>query len=72
MNIIFSLIILMFLFWIGFMITGAILKTIIWLFLALPVALFLWACGLTFCCTLILIPVGLRLFWTGFRVLTCV
>lgn len=71
MNLILFLMLLIILFGIGFTITGAIIKAIVWATIILPVALFLWGCGIAFCCTLILIPVGLRLIWTGFRVVTC-
>ena len=53
----------------AYLITGAILKAVIWLFLLVPIALVLWGVGLACCCTLILIPVGLRLFTAGCRVL---
>lgn len=53
----------------AYFITGAIFKALVWLFVMVPVALLLWAVGLACCCTLILIPVGIRLFWTGCRVL---
>ena len=53
----------------AYLITGAIFKAVIWLFVLVPVALFLWSIGLACCCTLILIPVGIKLFWAGCRVL---
>ena len=53
----------------AYLITGAILKAVIWLFLLVPIALFLWGIGLACCCTLILIPVGVKLFAAGCRVL---
>lgn len=53
----------------AYVITGALLKAIIWLCVLVPVALLLWGIGLICCCTLILIPVGLKLFSAGFRVL---
>ena len=53
----------------AYFITGALLKAIIWLCVLVPIALFLWGIGLACCCTLILIPVGLKLFSAGCRVL---
>lgn len=53
----------------AYLITGAIFKAFIWLFILVPIALFLWGIGIACCCTLILIPVGLRLFTAGCRVL---
>lgn len=54
----------------AYLITGAFLKAIIWLCVLVPITLFLWGIGLVCCCTLILIPVGLKLFSAGCRVLT--
>ena len=53
----------------AYLITGALFKALIWLFVLVPVALFLWGIGLACCCTLILIPIGVKLFATGCRVL---
>ena len=53
----------------AYMITGALLKAIIWLCVLVPIALLLWGIGLVCCCTLILIPVGIKLFAAGCRVL---
>lgn len=53
----------------AYIITGALLKALIWLFILVPVALLLWGIGLACCCTLILIPVGLKLFTAGCKVL---
>lgn len=53
----------------AYLITGALLKAIIWLCVLVPVTLVLWGIGLVCCCTLILIPVGLKLFSAGCRVL---
>lgn len=53
----------------AYIITGALLKALIWLFFLVPVALLLWVIALVCCCTLILIPVGVRLFMAGCRVL---
>lgn len=53
----------------AYFITGALLKAVIWLCVLVPIALFLWGIGLACCCTLILIPIGLKLFTAGCRVL---
>lgn len=68
-ELIFVLVILSLFFGGAYFITGAVLKAIIWLCVLVPIALFLWAIGLACCCTLILIPVGLKLFMAGCRVL---
>lgn len=61
--------ILSILFFGAYKITGAIFKAVVWLAILVPIALFLWAIGLICCCTLILIPIGLKLFSVGCRVL---
>ena len=60
--------ILSLLFFGAFQITGAIFKALVWLVILLPITMVLWALGLACCCTLILIPVGLKLFVAGCRV----
>ncbi|MBQ8592356.1 MAG: hypothetical protein IJ485_06400 [Lachnospiraceae bacterium] len=60
---------LSFLFWIGFKLTGAILATCFWLFIEVPLAFVAFVIGLVLCCTLILIPVGIGCFKTGFKLL---
>ncbi|MBE5935877.1 MAG: hypothetical protein E7262_08835 [Lachnospiraceae bacterium] len=67
-----SLFIIGILLWVGFIITGAFFKAIIWLFIQLPIALILWDLGVACCCTLILIPVGVKLFGVGGRVVSYV
>ena len=59
------LLLLMFLFWVGLKITGAVLLALFWLFVKLPVAIILWTIGVICCCTLILIPLGLVLVRAG-------
>ena len=59
------LVILAVLFWLGFAITGALLKACLWLFILLPIGLALCVLGLALCCTLILIPIGAKLFTAG-------
>jgi len=67
----FSLIIgLIFLFiFLAYKVTGALLKGLVWLVFLVPIALVLWSLGLACCCTLLLIPVGIKLFMAGCRVL---
>lgn len=57
------------LFWIGFKITGALFKAFIWLFILLPIAICIWGLGLLCCCTIILIPIGTKLFKAGSSIL---
>lgn len=64
-----SLAILTLLLWVGYKITGALLKACIWLFIRVPVALLVWGVALVCCCTILLIPVGLKLFGIGGRIL---
>lgn len=64
-----GLLFLVFLFWVGFKLTGALLLACIWLFIKLPIALILFLFGIICCCTLILIPVGLWMFKWGVRLL---
>lgn len=55
--------------WLGFKLTGAMLKACIWLFILVPLAFGIWGIALICCCTLILIPVGIKLFAAGIRVI---
>ena len=57
------------LFFVGYKVTGAVFKALIWLCILLPVALAIWGLALTCCCTLILIPIGMKLFKAGISVL---
>lgn len=57
------------LFWLGFKMTGALLKACIWLFILVPLAIGIWGIALLCCCTLILLPIGIRLFVAGVRVI---
>ena len=54
------------LFWVGFAVTGALLKACLWLFILLPIGVVLCVLGAVLCCTLILIPVGRRFLWLVF------
>ena len=67
--IILTLIILGTLLWAGLKITGVLLSAIVWVFINLPVALVLWGLALACCCTVILIPIGIKLFGAGAKVL---
>ena len=60
-----TLLILCALFWIGFKITGALIKALIWLCIMLPIGLCIMLLGLFLCCTIILIPLGTRLLKAG-------
>ena len=53
----------------AYIITGALLKAVIWLCVLVPRTLFLWGIAILCCCTLILIPIGIKLFTVGCRVL---
>ena len=63
------LLILTILFGIAYKITGAILKACVWLLILLPIGLILSGVGVIFCCTIILIPVGIGIIKTGFRMI---
>lgn len=53
----------------AYIITGALLKAVVWLCVLVPITLFLWGIAILCCCTLILIPIGIKLFTVGCRVL---
>lgn len=57
-----TLAVLCFLFWIGFHITGALLSATIWLFVKLPLAIIMVCLGLVCCVTILLIPIGGKCF----------
>lgn len=65
----FIMILLSVLFGVGFTVTGAFLITFVWLFIKIPLAIILWGLGLAFCCTIILIPLGIGCFRGGLRLL---
>ena len=54
-----SVLFTVFLLWIGFKLTGAILTACLWLMIGLPVSLVMLTLGGILCCTVILIPLGL-------------
>ena len=70
LEIIVGLALLTFLFWLGFHITGALLSAAIWLFIKLPIAIFLGCIGLALCITILLIPLGIKCFKFAFSVIT--
>ena len=57
------------LFFVGYKITGALFKALIWLCILLPLAVVIWGLALLCCCTLILIPIGVKLFKVGCNIL---
>lgn len=69
MSFLIGLIFLTGLFWIGFKLTDTLLALCLWLFIQVPLGVLTWIVGLFLCCTIILIPLGLRLFKTGFKLL---
>ena len=62
MEIIIILAVLMFLFWIGYHFTGALLSAIFWITIKLPLACIIACLGLVCCITILLIPLGLKCF----------
>lgn len=68
-SLIMGLAIVMFMLWLGFTLTGAVLAAIIWLFIRLPLALTAWVIGLVLCCTIILIPLGILFFKGGLKLI---
>ncbi len=66
-SILFVLVILCVLFWIGLKVTGALLAAAVWLFIKVPLAIFFCALGLVLCCTLILIPIGVKCLKLGVK-----
>ena len=69
MEIIITLAVLMFLFWLGFHITGALLSAFIWLVIKLPFAIIVFCLGLACCATILLIPIGIKCFGLAGRIL---
>ena len=55
--------------WVGFKLTGALLAACVWLFIQLPIAMIIMALGFVFCCTLLLLPVGIGCMKAGIRIL---
>ncbi len=63
------LVVLTMLLGIGFKLTGALLAALFWLCIKLPIACLVLALAIIFCCTIILIPVGIALFKFGVTLL---
>ena len=55
--------------WIGFAITGGLMLTGFWLFIKIPLAIFLFFLAVILCLTIILIPLGILCFRAGLRLL---
>ena len=55
----FTVVFTMFLLWIGFKLTGALITACLWLMIGLPVSIVMLVLGGLLCCTIILIPLGL-------------
>jgi len=68
MEIIIILALLTFLFWLGFIITGTLLSTAMWIMVKLPLAIIVFVIGVLCCLTLLLIPVGLKCFKLALRI----
>lgn len=60
---------LTFLFWIGFKVTGAILTAVVWVFIKIPIALGLFALGIIFFISILLIPLGKACFRIGKQIM---
>lgn len=69
MGLIVGLFILLLVCRIGFFVTGAFLSMLIWVVFKLPIALVLMALGFAFCCTILLIPLGIACFKGAMSVL---
>ncbi len=69
MEVIIALAVLAGFFWVGFKVTGAMLSALIWLVIKLPIAVVVFCLGIACCATLLLIPVGLKLFGAAGRIL---
>jgi len=50
---------IIFLLWVSFKLTGALLTACLWLLIGLPVSVAMLVLGGLLCCTIILIPLGL-------------
>ena len=55
----FTVVFTMFLLWVGFKLTGALITACLWLMIGLPVSIVMLVLGGLLCCTIILIPLGL-------------
>lgn len=68
-SVMFALAFMSFLFWIGFKLTGAVLLALVWLFIKLPLGVLVLFAGVIICCTVILIPAGVKLIKIGFELI---
>ena len=68
-QLLFMMLFLAFMLWIGFKLTGAFFMACFWLLREVPLAIVVLAIGLVFCCTLILLPVGIGCFKAGMKLL---
>lgn len=64
-----TMFLVMFLLSIGFRLTGALIGAIFWLAIQIPLAIIAMALGLAFCCTILLLPIGILCFKAGFKLL---
>ncbi len=64
-----TMFLVMFLLSIGFRLTGALIGAIFWLAIQIPLAIVAMALGLAFCCTILLLPIGILCFKAGFKLL---
>jgi len=69
LELIIGLAILSGLLWVGWKCTGALLSILIWLVVKVPLFLVFSILGVAFCVTLIFIPVGMKCFKTGVKIL---
>ena len=63
------LFVLMFLVGIGFRLTGALLATVFWTVIEIPLGLVAMIIGLALCCTIILLPLGIGCMKAGVRLI---
>ena len=61
--------VLMFLVGIGFRLTGALLAAVFWTVIEIPLGIAAMIIGLAFCCTIILLPLGLGCMKAGVRLI---
>ncbi len=54
-----TVLVAIFMLWIGFKLTGALITACLWLLIGLPVSIVMLVLGGLLCCTIILIPLGL-------------
>ncbi|MCH5256167.1 MAG: hypothetical protein J1D87_02695 [Lachnospiraceae bacterium] len=70
LGIIICLGILTIIFWLCFKVTGAMFSILFWLFIKLPFAILMAFLGITFCITILLIPIGKGCFNLAWELLT--